>query len=151
MKYFRQRQELLRLVLDTSVIVAAFRSRDGASRRLIDLVDLGHYKALLSPALLLEYEAVLTRPEQMRSHAHSSEHIHEFLDGLATRAAHVTTYFQWRPQLTDPGDEFVLEAAINGRADAIVTFNTAHFSIGAARFGIRVLTPRSIIGQESIA
>jgi putative PIN family toxin of toxin-antitoxin system len=148
--YFSQRREELRLVLDTSVLVAAFRSRKGASRRLIELFDQGLFQMVLSPALLLEYESVLTRSTQIEVHGYSAAVIDEFLRGIAAQAIHVTTHFQWRPQLSDPSDEFVLETAINGYAHAIVTHNAAHFVGGASRFGIDVFTPGRIIGQESL-
>lgn len=49
--------------------------------------------------------------------------------------------FQWRPQLADANDEMVLEAAVNGRADALITHNVRDFARGAERFGLRVLRP----------
>ena len=150
MSYCTSRKELLRIVLDTSVIIAAFRSRRGASRRVVDLFDQGQYLLLLSPALLLEYEAVLTRPNQMEAHGTTVEQIGEFFEEVAARSVHVTMHFQWRPQLVDPGDEFVLETAINGYADAIVTHNTAHFVDAAARFGIDVLSPGRTIEKEPV-
>lgn len=66
------------------------------------------------------------------------------LGSLAAVLEPVETYFRWRPQLTDPADEMVLEAAINGRAETIVTFNTRHFS-AAGRFGISVMLPAAAL------
>ena len=57
----------------------------------------------------------------------------------------VETHFMWRPQLRDPADEFVLEAAVNGQAAAIVTFNRRDFGGVPAGFGIDVLTPAETI------
>lgn len=57
----------------------------------------------------------------------------------------VEIHFLWRPQLTDPGDEMVLETAINGRADAIVTFNVRDFRVVQSQFGIEILRPRDAI------
>ena len=138
----------MRLVLDTCVIVSAFRSRNGASRALIDLFDLGRYEILLSTALLLEYEEVLLRPEQMKVHGFSAGEVAEVLDTLAPRSRHVGLYFDWRPQLHDPNDELVLAVAINGDADAIVTHNLADFLTAALAFGIQVLTPGRIIKER---
>lgn len=59
----------------------------------------------------------------------------------------VETYFVWRPQLRDPADEFVLDAAVNGRAQAIVTFSRRDFGIVPTRFGIDVLTPAEILAR----
>jgi predicted nucleic acid-binding protein len=59
----------------------------------------------------------------------------------------VKTHVLWRPQLRDPGDEMVLETAINGRADGLVTFNVRDFGTVPARFGIEVMIPRKVIGR----
>ena len=70
-----------------------------------------------------------------------------FLDALLAMAEPVKTHFLWRPQLRDPGDEMVLEAAVNGRADALVTFNVRDFGAVPARFGIELIIPREAIGR----
>ena len=62
-----------------------------------------------------------------------------------TLAEPVESYFLWRPQLRDPGDEMVLEAAVNGRADAIVTFNTRDYGKAPQQFGVAVLLPRDAL------
>lgn len=56
-------------------------------------------------------------------------------------------HFQWRPQLRDAADEMVLEAAINGQADALVTHNTGDFAEAAARFGLRIVTPGEMLKE----
>lgn len=141
----------MRLVLDTCVIVSAFRSRSGASRGLLDQFDLGRYEILLSTALLLEYEQVLLRPEQMEVHGFSAGEVAEVLNTLSARSSHVGLHFQWKPQLRDPNDELVLTVAINGRADAIVTHNLADFLPAAHAFGISVLTPGRIMKERFCA
>lgn len=65
-----------------------------------------------------------------------------FLDALIGLTEPVETHFLWRPQLRDPGDEMVLEAAVNGRADAVVTFNRRDFGRSPSRFGVELLLPR---------
>lgn len=101
-----------------------------------------------SSALYLEYEDVLTRPEQIVAHGVSADAIARFLVATAYFTDQVRVYFSYRPQLHDANDEMVLEAAINGRADAIVTHNVRDFLPAAHRFGIEVLTPRSIIKER---
>jgi len=64
-----------------------------------------------------------------------------FLDAVVGMAEPVESHFMWRPLLRDPGDELVLEAAVNGRAEAIVTFNVRDFGIAHKQFGVEVLTP----------
>lgn len=68
-----------------------------------------------------------------------------FLDCLAALVVPVMPHFLWRPQLRDPNDEMILEAAVNGRADAIVTFNRRDFLPAARRFGIAVERPGDMI------
>ncbi len=138
----------MRLVLDTSVIVSAFRSPRGASFRLLDLVDQDCYTLLATSPLFLEYEAVLKRPEQVAVHGLSMQQLDAALDDLASHIHEVRIAFDWRPQLRDPGDEMVFATAINGFADAIVTHNVADFLPAANNFGIRVLTPGRIIEER---
>ncbi len=138
----------MRLVLDTCVIVSAFRSRDGASFRLHQLLHEGRYTAVATPTLLFEYESVLRRPQQRTAHGLSDELLEDAICGLAGLMEAVQVDYQWKPQLTDPDDEMVLEAATNGRAYGIVTHNVRDFLPGAERFGVRVVTPGGIIRER---
>jgi putative PIN family toxin of toxin-antitoxin system len=131
----------VRVVLDTTVLVAAVRSDTGASRRLLVSALNKHFDVILSVPLMVEYEAVLKRTEHMTAAGATAGDIDAILDALAAAGTPVTPVFSWRPQLTDPGDEMVLEAAVNGHAGLIVTFNQSHFSRAAARFGIRSERP----------
>lgn len=128
-------------VLDTAVLVAALRSETGASRRILLAALDRRFELLISVPLMLEYEAVLRRPEQLKASGASEEEVAHVLDGLALVGKRVTFAFRWRPALTDPNDDMVLETAVNGRADAIVTFNQRDFNPVAARFGCRVMRP----------
>lgn len=130
-----------RIVLDTSVVVAALRSRLGASNAVLGLVATGRLIALATPPLFLEYEDVLKRPEQRLRHGLEDEEIDEFLAEFAALIEPVETHLQWRPQVRDPADEMVLEAAINGQADALVTFNVKDFATAGRLFGIPILRP----------
>ncbi|MGB7266955.1 MAG: putative toxin-antitoxin system toxin component, PIN family [Terracidiphilus sp.] len=138
------------MVLDTSVLVAAIRSPGGASRKLLEAALSGQVQILISTALVLEYEAVLTRIEHLRVAELTLGEVEELLDAICRKALEVPIEFQWRPQLRDPDDEMVLEAAINGHAEAIVTFNRAHFASAAKQFGLMVLYPREAIGKAGI-
>ncbi len=99
----------------------------------------GAVKALVSVPLFLEYEVVLTRRSTCRAWGWrwTKSPLPQLFRGLVEP---VRLHYLWRPQLTDVADEMVLETAINGRATAIVTFNTRHFQ-AAARFGIEVIRP----------
>jgi putative PIN family toxin of toxin-antitoxin system len=133
----------MRVVLDTDVVVAAMRSPTGASAALVEASLVGRVTVLVSVATILEYEAVLLRGEH-RAAGVSETDVGIVLDALAAQAEPVDLAYRWRPQLRDPGDEMVLETAINGRADAIVTFNRRDFG-AAERFGIALWLPRECL------
>lgn len=136
-----------RVVLDSNIVVTALRSASGASNAVLREVALGRLTPLVTSALFLEYEAVLKRPEQRLAHGLGIEEIDRFLAGLASACAPVEVSFRWRPQLSDPQDEMVLEAAVNGRADALVTHNLRDFLGGAERFGVRLLRPGDLLKE----
>jgi putative PIN family toxin of toxin-antitoxin system len=129
------------MVLDTSVLVAGLRSWTGASNLLLEYVLAGQIKPLLSVPLILEYEEVLKRPDQLLECGLSADQIDSLLFVICTEGIQVNPTYRWRPQLSDPGDEMVLETAVNGSARAIVTHNRRDFVAGAARFGIEVFSP----------
>jgi putative PIN family toxin of toxin-antitoxin system len=134
-----------RFVLDTNVLVTALCNRDGASHLLIRWVLADKISLLASPPLWLEYEAVLKRPEIRLRHGISIENIDTVLDTLAAHVEPVHLSYLWRPQLRDPNDEMVLETALNGAADALVTFNTKDFFDAASRFSLKLITPAECI------
>lgn len=136
----------MRLVLDTDVVVAGMQSPRGASRRLLLAAADHKLELIASAALFLEWEAVLRRPAVLRAMALTAEDVDIVLDQLAAVIEPVELHFLWRPQLTDPDDEMVLETAINGQADAIVTFNVRHFMPAAGRFKIAVRRPAEVLG-----
>ena len=124
-------------------MIAAIRSDAGASRRLLRaaLERRRGIVLLVSVPLLIEYEAVMTRIEHLRAARLSVTNVGVLLDAVAAVAEPVRLAFLWRPILADIDDDMVLEAAVNGRADAIVTFNRRDFSAAAEQFGIPVLSP----------
>lgn len=135
------------MVLDTSIVVAGFRSRQGASNLLLEHVAQGVIHLLVTTALFLEYEDVLLRPEHRLVTGISERDVERALAALASAAEPVEVHFRWRPQLRDPADELVLEAAVNGRAEALVTHNLRHFETAAKRFQLRVLTPQQCLQE----
>ncbi len=132
---------MLRVVLDTDVVLAAMRSPSGASAALLRAAYSGRLSVLASAALVFEYEAVLTRPEHHGAAGLSQEDARSFVDGVAGLARRVHTHFKWRPQVRDPNDEMVLEAAINGAAELLVTYNVRDYGLASAKFGFGVLSP----------
>ena len=136
-----------RVVPDSSVVFAALRTRSGAGNALLRLVAKRQLTPLATPPLFLECEDVLKRAEQRLAHGFSPEDIDKFLAELAALIEPVEVHFRWRPRLRDPNDEMVLEAAIHGRADALVTFNTADFAAAGDRFKIPVLRPAELLNM----
>ena len=134
-------------VLDTDVLVAAFRSDTGASRKVLEAARSRRFNLLLSVPLMLEYEAVLTRPEHLAASRATMEDVSAVLDELASVARRVELVIRTRPLLSDPNDEMLLETAINGRADAIVTFNDRDFRPVATRFRCSVVRPVEVVRQ----
>ena len=126
-------------------MVAAFRSAHGASRRCLLLGLDRRLTLLVSTPLLLEYETVLTRPEHLTACGASANDTAMVLDDVVASSHWVRLDYLWRPQLRDADDEMVLETAVNGGADALVTFNLADLASAAARFGIRALRPAAVI------
>lgn len=132
---------VVKVVVDPDVVIAAMRSPTGAPAALLRAARSGCVGLVATVPLCLEYEAICSRPAHVAAADMSVADLAVFLDAIVALAEPVRTWFLWRPQLRDPGDELVLEAAVNGRADAIVTFNLRDFLPAAARFGLAVLQP----------
>ncbi len=135
----------MKLVVDTNVLVTALRSPAGASAEVLRLVLRGRLAMAASIPIFLEYEAVLKRPEHLARGGIDSAQVDRFLAALAGVIEPVTIRFLWRPILRDPNDDMVLEAAVNGRVDAIVTFNRRDFLPQALRFGLEILAPADVL------
>ncbi len=142
-------KNLPKLVIDTNILVAATRNRLGPSFALLQSVRQRLVTVCCSPALFLEYEDVLKRPSQLAAAGLETANMDAILNELAGMIEPVTTYYQWRPQLRDPSDEMVLEAAANARANAIVTYNLRDFG-PAALFGVLVLNPEQAFRQFNL-
>ncbi len=135
----------MRLVLDTNVVVAGMRSPSGASAALLMAARRGKVKILANVALALEYEATCGRTEHGVASGLKPAQVAIFVDAVIAMAEPVETHFLWRPQLRDPSDELVLEAAVNGQASAIVTFNSQDFGVVPMQFGVEVLSPANAL------
>jgi len=116
----------LRVVLDTSVLVAAARSRDGASFELMSMLPSRRFEPALTIALYTEWQAVLTRPEHLPPGA-TAEMSLGYLRYLASIAHLQDVHFLWRPFLSDPNDDMVVECAVASGSQFIVTHNIKDF------------------------
>lgn len=135
----------MKVVLDTDVIVSALRSPKGASRFLLENLLKGAFVAVASVNMMFEYESVLTRPEHLMAAGLTEEEMRKVVEGLAALMEPITPFFLWRPQLRDPNDEMILDVAVNGGCDAIVTFNRRHFEPAAEKFGLQILSPAEAV------
>jgi putative PIN family toxin of toxin-antitoxin system len=130
------------IVLDTNIIIAALRSKRGASNNLLSLVGTHNFEIHDSVALILEYEDVIQR--QRTELGLSQEDVADFIDSLCSMAHHHKIYFLWRPSLSDVNDELVLELAVTARCEYIVTHNIKDFK-GIDKFGIQAITPKEFL------
>ncbi len=136
---------LPRVLLDTSVLRAGFVSGAGASRQVLRAALMGRITIVASTALMLEYEEVLLRPQTLERAGVGAHDALGFLDGLCAVCLPVTVRVRWRPQSRDAGDDLVIDAAVNGQADSIATFNLRDLRAPAARFGVAAEPPADIL------
>ena len=137
--------ERRQIVLDTNVLIAALRSRRGASFRLLSLVGTSSaFELNLSVPLVLEYEEVAKRPGLVVGL--SAEEVDAVIDYLCSVSNRREVFFLWRPFLKDPKDDMVLELAVAAGADTIVTFNQKDFA-GSETFGLRAVTPQVFLQE----
>jgi putative PIN family toxin of toxin-antitoxin system len=141
-----------RIVIDTNILVAGLKSSSGASHRLLQRVGAESFELLISVPLFFEYEAVLSRPELFEAAVTlQPEHLTAVLDYWALVCQPVKLHYLWRPMLADPADDMVLETAVNGGADFLVTFNLRDFAQAGNLFELQVITPGEfleILGDE---
>lgn len=136
--------EPLRIAVDTNVLVAGLRSRRGASFRLLQKLKDPRWELNLSLALVLEYEEILKREAGALNL--SPQHVDDLVDGLcAITVKHESTPL-WRPVARDPEDDFLIELAVQARADYVVTHNKRDLQ-AAERFGIMVVSPKEFLKE----
>ena len=132
------------IILDTNVLYAGLYSSSGASYKILRLIEKEKIKIGISTALLFEYEEVLKRNESILKL--SVREIDQILDNLCKLSNHYKIYFLWRPYLTDPKDDHILELAVTSGIKTIVTYNIKDFG-SSNEFGVRVITPRMLLEE----
>lgn len=139
----------MKIVLDTSVVVAALMSRNGAANSLLlYLFERDQKINVISNTLAVEIEAVLKRPSTKEKCGNlNDQEINRFIDDLCLISDHQKINFLWRPFLRDPSDDMVLETAFNAGADAIITYNLKDFANVEERLGIKVMIPKDLLRQ----
>jgi putative PIN family toxin of toxin-antitoxin system len=135
----------MRVVIDTNVFVAGLRSNRGVSFKILEMLPEKSFGLLLSVPLMLEYESVFKRREIGISL--SSRDIDAILNMIAAISEHIKLYYLWRPFLSDPKDDMILELAVGGNADSIVTFNERDFKGVEKHFGISIISPKIFFHQ----
>ncbi len=133
----------MRVVFDTNVLVAAARSRRGASYALVSAIPTSAFQLCLSVALYSEWQAVLTRPENLPP-GRTPEDTRRFLRYLAAQSRLQQVHFLWRPFLRDPDDDMLLELAFAAGCRHIVTHNVNDFH-GSGQLGVVPLSPREFL------
>lgn len=136
---------MLRLVFDTNVIVSAMISRRGASFQALSLIGTGRFTPVVSVPLVLEYEDAAKRLSGDKI-ALAHQQIDDILDYLCAVSHHQNVFYLWRPQLSDPRDDMVLEVAVNADCHVIVTHNQRDFQ-KAHLFAIRIITPQTFLQE----
>ena len=130
------------IVIDTNVLIAALRSRRGASHRLFMLLEEGKFEINISVPLILEYEDAAKRI--VREIGLTYADVDDILDYVCSVGHKRMIHFLWRPFLKDPQDDHVLELAVECECDCVVTYNVRDFA-GSERFGVRVVTPKEFL------
>lgn len=130
------------IVQDTNVFVAALRSQEGASAAVLDRCLSRADQAVMGSALFAEYDEMACRETLWRGVPASLAEREALLDDFCAAAIWQPVYFRWRPNLPDTDDDHVLELAIAGGVEHLVTHNTRDFARGELRFALpRVVTP----------
>ena len=133
----------MRVVFDTSVLVAAARSRLGASFALVSSIPAPEFELCLSVGLYAEWQEVLTRAENLPP-GDTFDDARRFLRYLARHAHLQEIHFLWRPFLVDADDDMVLELAFAAGCRHIVTHNVKDFH-GSEQLGVTALSPREFL------
>jgi putative PIN family toxin of toxin-antitoxin system len=132
---------MIRAVIDTNVLVAALRSRRGASNKVVAAAAKARFLPVLSVPLYCEYLDVLGRSGMVPFSAKRTE---QFCLSLVAISHLQDIYFLWRPLLSDPKDDMILELAVAADASYIVTFNLGDFRPAAA-FGVQAASPAAFL------
>lgn len=134
---------MIRIVIDTNILVSAIKSDMGASYALISKLPSNKFDFYISVPLYLEYQDVLTRPEHMTGKS-KKEEILAFLRYLCKIAEHQKIFYLWRPWLKDPKDDMILELAVASQCEYIITYNLKDFS-NIQHFGLKSIRPKEFL------
>ena len=137
----------MKIVIDTNVMFSALKSSQGASYKLVSLLLNRRFSIAISVPLIIEYEDVLRRGKLTASI--TEKDIGDFIDFFCHMGDQQDIFFLWRPFLPDPSDDLVLEVAVAGGCDAIITYNKRHFK-NFKKFGLRILDPKEFLFEIGV-
>jgi putative PIN family toxin of toxin-antitoxin system len=137
MQLWAMNERPYQLVLDTNVIVAGFRSNQGASYKLLSMLNDRRWQINLSVSLVLEYETILKRQ-------YSPLEIEQAIEDICSIANLRSIFYNWRPTANDPDDDFIVDLAVNCQADFLITYNNKDF-VNVSSFGIQVINPKQFL------
>lgn len=136
----------MRIVLDTSVFVAAILGPSGPSREVIRRCLVGEFQPIMGTALYMEYESLLTRDGKFDDCLLTAQEREELLDALLSASEWVQVYYLWRPNLRDEADNHLMELAISGAAEYVVSNNIRDFRGSELHFpAIRIAAPQDLL------
>ena len=133
----------MRIVLDTSVLVAAARSGNGASFKIVSMLPSPEIEIALTVAVYTEWQAVMTRPENLPPGAAADDAL-AFLRYLASIAHLQDVHFLWRPFSRDPDDDMIVECAVASGCEYIVTHNVKDFR-RVEELKVQAITPAELL------
>ena len=135
----------VKVVLDTAALISAIRSSTGAAAEIVRPAAVGKLTLLMDYQTGLRVSGRGSTPQHIAASGRTSEDAEAIIEMLEAIAAPVLVRIKHRPLSQDENDDMVLDVAINGQADAVVTNNIKDFRSAAERFGIQVLTPRDFL------
>jgi putative PIN family toxin of toxin-antitoxin system len=145
----------MKIVLDTDVVLSSLLSRRGASHKVIRWLAEGYASdqrrfTVVSNTQIVEFSAVLKRKEHLERSGLSPLEVEAFIDALVLISHRQKISYLWRPFLKDVNDDMVLETAFNANADYIVTHNFKDFKNVESTFGIKVVTPQTLLKKLGV-
>ena len=140
-----------RIVVDTNILVSAISSPDGAAREILRRCLTGQYRHLIGNALFLEYEDVMSREALFAAAPIGPEDREALLDAFLGVCQWIEVAFLWRPNLPGESDNHLVELAVAGNAEAIITHNAGDVASGELVFdGIRIVAPGDLLKDEKL-
>jgi len=135
----------MNVVIDTNVWISALISKDGVSREVIRWALLDKIAPQISTTLFLEYEDVMKREKIQALCSLTIQEQEELFQAFLSTCKWNEIFYLWRPNLTDEGDDFLIELAVASNSLVIITDNVKDIEVGELKFNIEVLTPKQFI------